>query len=211
MRLPRSFQECSVQAPSTVRASTKCRLYWFPAATLLAARKQVHDAATFVQFLEFCHSSADPVLWVYDEDEAGKAGSSELESGVVTPRRSRGSAVSGTSSQKSGLQANFRAKVMARDGPACVLCRHAEQLEAAHVVRRDAPPQLVKEAFLADTWELSNGIMLCRRCHIFFDQHLWHVTADGTVQVAESVLASDVGITLVRCKDGVCINRRMLS
>lgn len=82
---------------------------------------------------------------------------------------------------------------MTRDGPnaACALCSLSDGVDAAHVLRWKTASDECRAAGLCTTWQPQNGILLCRRCHTFFDALLLSVDPDGRVNVADALLQYD--------------------
>lgn len=68
------------------------------------------------------------------------------------------------------------------------MCTSSVNVEAAHIVRRDAPDALLQEGGLCgSSWHASNGIILCRTCHVEFDGHLWRVVPQSAPEPCEVV------------------------
>lgn len=61
-----------------------------------------------------------------------------------------------------GDYTRWRAGVMARDGSECTECRSTTNLDAHHIVGWNESPEL--------RFEVSNGVTLCRRCHMRLHQ-----------------------------------------
>jgi hypothetical protein len=82
---------------------------------------------------------------------------------------------------------------LTRDGPnaACALCSLSDGVDAAHVLRWKTASDECRAAGLCTTWQPQNGILLCRRCHTYFDALLWSVDPDGRVNVADALLQYD--------------------
>ena len=183
-----------------LRASGACNLYWFNGPVTLEARLPLRDDRALSSFLSYVRTSVAPELWVFDPPAAAGGGRASPDAAPVpvTPAARVGGTVSSGSARSSGLQEEFRKTLLKRDGNACVLCGAGNHLEAAHIVRRDAPQELLAEAQLLSSWAADNGILLCRLCHLEFDRHLWRVVPEAPpageggepwerVEVAESL------------------------
>jgi hypothetical protein len=102
------------------------------------------------------------------------------------------------------VQGVFRAAVLHRDGPLCVLCAVPDSgggksvLEAAHVIAVRTPARVLDTLALPNVFDTANGITLCADCHHWFDRHMWHVAADGTAVVADALLAHADALTRAR-------------
>lgn len=66
----------------------------------------------------------------------------------------------GQNERMNPLSARWRKAVRKRDKGRCRLCGEQKELEAHHIRRFGVCPDL--------RWEVSNGMMLCKRCHLIF-------------------------------------------
>ena len=87
-------------------------------------------------------------------------------------------------------QASFRESVLAAYRTMCALCslRHAELLDAAHIVADSDPEGEPK---------VSNGLALCKLHHAAFDNFFFTVTPEYRVAVRPSILLESDGPMLV--------------
>jgi len=117
------------------------------------------------------------------------------KSPVVSPEKLN--EVASYSSSRGSQQADFRRRVLTRDGRRCVFCDVEENLEAAHLI--DFAEKNTDEGFLqifsncniSGTNDTPNGICLCGACHDVFDAHLVSINPDTqTLEVAECLLSS---------------------
>jgi hypothetical protein len=182
--------------------ATTVRLYWFPRSPIvLSERVPIDSDAAFASFRSL---PVLPDVFIF-EPRGGVstppaalviAGVADGALPIAAAAAADAPSVSDDGSRLSSVQSRFRAAVLGRDGAACVLCSAGERagggksaLEAAHVVAARAPAAVVASVELMNRYDTINGVTLCTDCHYYFDRHLWHATADGTVAVAGALLA----------------------
>jgi predicted restriction endonuclease len=101
-----------------------------------------------------------------------------------------------SASRSSGQQSSFRESVFLRDVPegaaaACALCGAAGGVQAARIVPQGAGREEMRAAGLCATFDVRNGLLLCDKCHDYFDNYLWSIGADGRV-VLSGALSGNV-------------------
>jgi len=193
----------AVRAPAAA-----LRLYYFRGPAVLANRVRLDgDAALRAFARERAHALA---VWAFEPPAGGPpspeeapAGGAAADEGAVALDALPPQPLS-RSSRLSAMQGAFRAAVLHRDGPSCVLCAAPaggcgkSALEAAHVVAARTPARVLDALALPNVFDTVNGVTLCADCHHFFDRHMWHAAADGTAVVADALLAHADAATRAR-------------
>lgn len=98
---------------------------------------------------------------------------------------------SGTS-RDSVVQREFSAAVLTRDGSKCVVCRSTEHLTGAHVfdVKRKSTGEVLRSCGINGLYVDSNGITLCKTCHLLYDNHhLCILPGTETIVVSDAYLS----------------------
>jgi hypothetical protein len=85
----------------------------------------------------------------------------------------------------SGLQKSFRAALMKRDQHQCALCESPGFLEAAHIYPKKGDRTIPFDSTgFTNRYCTQNGILLCKRCHRFFDRGYWWIELKDNKYVA---------------------------
>jgi hypothetical protein len=204
VRLLPSFDAFLKSACDHVGVTSPAKLYLLPNSNDLSSRR-ILDRGMFNEFCRKCQIQGAPTVYVfgYTTDATAKGvkvpspdklpGFDE-ETPADRPRRPTGSGVSPGSSRSrdSQQQRGFRFACTLRDGERCVLCERGSgyALEAAHIVPQGTKDtDVLRAAGLFTPWDVRNGIMLCKECHVMFDfpNFLWCVRPGGKVEIAKAL------------------------
>jgi hypothetical protein len=121
----------------------------------------------------------------------------------IVSELTRSSVGSQPSKRGGGVQANFRERVLTRDGWKCVFCGNDEptELQAAHVVDvAYANGHCIDKSFygrygLSNVHETCNGLTLCEPCHRVFDAQLCFILATDGQSAKYRVVVADAVLT----------------
>lgn len=86
-------------------------------------------------------------------------------------------------------QKSFRERVLRAYQSQCALCKlkHAELLDAAHIIPDNVPES---------TYEIENGLSLCKLHHAAYDRYLLGITPDYKIHVRRDILDEEDGPVL---------------
>jgi hypothetical protein len=190
VKLSRQFGPFYADACQRVDVIPPAALYWFEGDTELIASRKKLLPDNYDAFVALCLDGLRPTVHVFKI--ADTCSPDESPAARVAPPEGPPSHASGSGGRRdTGKQAEFRASLLRRDGAMCMLChesRDATSLEAAHIIPQGAAESVLAAHGLVTAACPQNGIMLCGVCYEFFDRWMWHVTAAGTVVVADALL-----------------------
>lgn len=178
-------------------APPSARVYWFPVDSggALSQRCEL-TLLSFGEFSAYARQAADPAVFVW---LGGPTSPDQLPARPLAPPSTPltdAGAQSQASGRSAGVQAEFRAGVLRRDGPVCVLCgkqweqTQLQSLEAAHVIRHGSDDAVLDAAGLSSANDVHNGIALCGTpCHFWYDLFHWWVDDAGLVRATDALLA----------------------
>lgn len=207
-------------ACAAFRRSEGCRLYVLPTdiggATRWRDREQV-TADNFATWAKEWQTVGSGHVWLTENDERPTTRTSARAPGDYAPASGffQGSdgagSADGSSSVRSSVRSSseepkFRRRLLKLYGARCVICNGtwlddsasqpvhaAADLEAAHIVPLavDSDDSTLEGVELSTVWESRNGVMLCKDCHLFFDQLLVHVDPESETVIVEDGLLHD--------------------
>ena len=162
-------------------ANIQC-FYWVQDG--FTSRYKINNQETYAVFLQNSLPYDTIKLYIYSSE--GSPTNSPTVQNITKDEAASGS----KSNRSASNQQNFRGALIQRDGEICNLCDSTENVEACHIIPQKSDIKIIKEAGLYTSYDIYNGIMLCKTCHSKFDKGFWYINSDGYAIISNALLKS---------------------